>query len=126
MSTILLSALDPETVTVFESWRIMTPATRERLAILSAIGLVALLLLLWAALVRKKRRRRHSHHHSQHHSSRPAEVPEAPIVQEAPPPPVKRRRRRRSGRHHRPRNPTLAETGGLPPVRPEGPPELEP
>ena len=33
-----------------------------------------------------------------------------------------RRRKRRRRREHRPRNPTLAETGGLPPVRPEDQP----
>jgi hypothetical protein len=31
------------------------------------------------------------------------------------------RRRRRRRREHRPRNPTLAETGGLPPVRNQPP-----
>ena len=41
-------------------------------------------------------------------------------------PPEKRRRRRRSHHRHRPRNPTLAETGGLPPIRPEDPPEAKP
>lgn len=30
---------------------------------------------------------------------------------------------RRRRREHRPRNPTLAETGGLPPPRPEPPPQ---
>jgi hypothetical protein len=34
----------------------------------------------------------------------------------------RRRRRRRRRREHRPRNPTLAETGGLPPIRTEAPP----
>ena len=34
----------------------------------------------------------------------------------------RRRKRRRRRREHRPRNPTLAETGGLPPVRPEDQP----
>lgn len=33
-----------------------------------------------------------------------------------------KRRRRRRRRDHRPRNPTLAETGGLPPVRTGEPP----
>ena len=31
-------------------------------------------------------------------------------------------RKRKVRRHHRPRNPTLAETGGLPPPRPDGTP----
>ena len=71
-------------------------------------------------------RRRHSHHHSHQHSSAPAEAAEAPDEARRRSPPQKRRKRRRSRRRHRPRNPTLAETGGLPPVRPEGPPEPQP
>ena len=122
MSPILLAELDPDTAKALDSWQIMTPATRERLVIFSAIGVVALLLLLWAAFLRKKHRHRHSHHHGHHHSSRPAEVPAVAPVQDAVAPPVKRRRARRLRRRHRPRNPTLAETGGLPPVRPEHPP----
>jgi hypothetical protein len=31
-----------------------------------------------------------------------------------------RRKHRRRRRAHRPRNPTLAETGGLPPIKTEG------
>jgi hypothetical protein len=34
-----------------------------------------------------------------------------------------RRKWRRRRRDHRPRNPTLAETGGLPPIRQPRPPE---
>ncbi|MFM7103092.1 MAG: hypothetical protein ACKO3N_18225 [Verrucomicrobiota bacterium] len=37
-----------------------------------------------------------------------------------------RRQRRRKRRDSRPRNPTLAETGGLPPTRPEGVPPPPP
>ena len=37
---------------------------------------------------------------------------------------VREKKRRR--RHHCPRNPTLAETGGLPPPRRAGPPESPP
>ncbi len=38
----------------------------------------------------------------------------------------KRERKRRRRREHRPRNPTLAETGGLPPIRTERPPDGPP
>jgi hypothetical protein len=103
------------------SWESM----RERLIIFGAIGLVTLVLLLWAVLLRKKRRRRHSHHHWHHHTPTPVDVPVAPQNADAPAPPEKRRRRH-SRHRHRPRNPTLAETGGLPPVRVEIPPKDEP
>ena len=126
MNRVFLAAVDPETEKVLESWRIATPATRERLMILAATGLITVLLLLWAVLRRRKRRHRHSHHHSQHHSSRSGEVASGAKGDLAPARSGRRRRRRRSGRHHRPRNPTLAETGGLPPVRSESPPEAQP
>jgi hypothetical protein len=38
----------------------------------------------------------------------------------------RRKRRHRRRREHRPRNPTLAETGGLPPVRTGRPPDPYP
>jgi FtsZ-interacting cell division protein ZipA len=91
----------------------------EWLIIFGAIGLVTLLVLGWAAFLRKRHRHRHSHHHRHRHSSEPTEA-------DASVPPEKRRRRRRSHHRHRPLNPTLAETGGLPPIRPEEPPEPEP
>ena len=126
MSTIPLSLADVETQEILASWRITDPATLERIVIFGAIGLVTLLALLWAAFLRKKRRRRREHHHAPRHSSGPAEVPETSEDENAPSPPEKRHRRRRSRRRDRPRNPTLAETGGLPPIRPEGPPEPQP
>jgi hypothetical protein len=85
-----------------------------------------LLALTWAVFLRKRRRRRHEHHHAPHHSSTPAEVAETPAKEDAPAPPEKRRHRRHSRHRHRPRNPTLAETGGLPPIRPEGPSDVQP
>lgn len=106
-------------------WRLSNPAFRERLIIFGAIGLVTLLLLVWAAFVRSRRRRRHSHHHHHHHAQKPTEVPGASQNEDVPAPSEKRRRRH-SRHRHRPRNPTLAETGGLPPIRQENPPEAEP
>jgi type VI protein secretion system component VasK len=97
---------------------------RERFIIFGSIGLVTLLLLLWAVLVRKKRRRRHSHHHW-HHTPKPADAPATAQNEDASAPPEKRRRRH-SRHRHRPRNPSLAETGGLPPIRPDIPPKAEP
>ena len=126
MSTIPFFLADAQTQAVLASWRMSDPATRERLIIFGAIGLVTLLVLLWAILLRKKRRRRREHHHAPRHSSRPAEAAETSKDEGDPATPEKRRHRRRSGRRHRPRNPTLAETGGLPPVRSEGPPEVQP
>ena len=122
MSTLPILLADETTDAVLQSWRMSDPATRERLLIFGALGLVTLLILFWAVFLRKRRRRRQEHHHS----SKPAEVAQAPAEEDVASPSGKRRRRRRSGRSHRPRNPTLAETGGLPPIRLESPPESEP
>jgi type VI protein secretion system component VasK len=102
------------------SWRLTDPAMRERLLIFGAMGAVSLLVVLWAIFLRRKRKRRRKHHHS----SSPASAPELRQVPMATPEPEKHHRHRRSRRRHRPRNPTLAETGGLPPIRPDEP--LEP
>ena len=118
MSTIPFFLADEGTEEVLKAWRISDPATRERVIIFGAIGLVTVLVLLWAMFLRRKRRRRREHHHAHRHSSGPAEVPESSKDESALAPPEKRRHRRRSGHRHLPRNPTLAETGGLPPIRP--------
>jgi hypothetical protein len=123
MTTIPILLADEVTAAVATSWRMSDPAVRERILIFGAIGLVTFLILLWAVFIRKKRRRRHDHYHSQHHASGPAEAGETPAREDVPAPREKRRRRRRSGHKHHPRNPTLAETGGLPPIRTEGPPQ---
>ncbi len=116
---------DEEVDTVLSSWSLTNPSTREAIIIFGAIGLVTILVLIWAIYFRK-RRRRHSHHHSHHHSSEPTQSPEAPVVEApaTPSPHHHRRRHRRRGR--RTLNPTLAQTGGLPPLRTESPPEPRP
>ena len=106
--------MEPEYVVA--SWRKMEPGTREGLLIFSALVLVILLVVIWAVYFRKPPRRRHHHHHS-HASTREPKLSET--EQDALSRKPRKWRRRR--REHRPRNPTLAETGGLPPVRPQGP-----
>jgi FtsZ-interacting cell division protein ZipA len=111
--------------TIMASWRSQGSAVRGIILVVGAIGLVMLLVLTWAVFFRKRRRRR-KYHHEHHHSSRPDEVPEVLKDEEFPSPHERRRHRRHSRHKHRPRNPTLAETGGLPPIRPQGPPEPQP
>lgn len=73
---------------------------------------------------RRRRQRPHRDHHHRPHrkesggTSTDATSPAAG----SQPGDGKRSRRRRRRRDHRPRNPTLAETGGLPPVRKDPPP----
>ena len=124
MSSILFSQVAVDANQVLASWR-FDSVTREWFIILSAIGLVTLLALGWAIFLRKRHRHRHSHHHRHRHSSEPTETQMAP-TDAAAAPPEKRRHRRRHRHRHRPRNPTLAETGGLPPIRPEDTPPPQP
>ena len=120
MSTIQLSLAEVETEEVLASWRFLNPTTHEGLIIFSAIGLVTLLVVLTVMFLRKQRHRRRGHHHASRPAAKPIDATEASLDEESPALPEKpRRRRRRTGRIHRPRNPTLAETGGLPPIRPE-------
>jgi type II secretory pathway component PulM len=106
-------AQDDDMVQVMAYWQKMTPGTQDGIIIFGAMFLVAFLALIWAIFIRKPaHRRRH------HHAHKSAERTAAP-VEEAPSP--KRRKWRKQRREHRPINPTLAQTGGLPPVRAEGP-----
>jgi FtsZ-interacting cell division protein ZipA len=95
-----------------------SPAMRETFIVIGAVLLVAVGLLLWASVAYKRRRRRSSSHR-QHHEQKSAGKASADSAETRQTSHSRRRRRRRE---HRPRNPTLAETGGLPPVRTEGPP----
>ena len=93
-------------------------------AFLLIIGIFA-----WAAFYRKPGSGSHRHH--RHHRHHRQDLPPLTARPGQPPPgqvPSGRRRRRRRRRHSDlPRNPTLAETGGLPPRRTdETPPPASP
>lgn len=87
---------------------------------------IMLLIMLVAGLIgfgfyRWGRHRRSHRHRHRHHASRDSSKAEESDDSEDGESHGKRRRRRRR-REHRPRNPTLSETGGLPPMRGDGPP----
>src|SRR5437879_5235343 len=90
-------------------WRTMTPAARDRVVILSALALVTLLLVIWAVVFRKRKPDSHSHSHYEYPRANDGDADAKSH---------KRRKWRRQRRPHRPLNPTLAQTGGLPPIRP--------
>ena len=90
--------------------RFILPALRERMVLLVSILVVAVVVLIWLWLSAKARRRAaRREDRRQRRRSYNRQTP----VEDRPPVPSGRRRRRK----HRPRNPTLAETGGLPPMR---------
>lgn len=80
-----------------------------------ALGLV---LLFWARHYVKSRQRHHHHHDHDRKSASQSAL--APADQDSGEDHHHhRRRRRKRRREHRPRNPTLSETGGLPATKPE-------
>ena len=123
MSMIPFLLADVEVEDVLAQWKTWSPSARERLIVFTAIALITVPVLVWAVFVRKARRRQRSRRHSHHHSHEPAENVAPAEGDNVTTQPRKRRKWRRPRREHRPRNPTLAETGGLPPVRRGGPPE---
>ena len=105
------------------AWRLMGLTLKELLLLLGALALVTLLVVLWAVYLRKRpREHSHRHHHHRHHSHDDIESVSTSVNGDPDSTGEKRyRRKRRRRREHRPRNPTLAETGGLPPLRTERP-----
>jgi hypothetical protein len=101
----------------------MSSVLKERLIVLGAVMVVLLIVLAWAVLFRRKRlraARRSDRRHRRQSFARNAAKGMSEIKKLATENPPGRRRR------HRPRNPTLAETGGLPPVREATPPPRTP
>ena len=90
---------------------------RDILLIIGVALIVGLILFMWVYLTHKSR-----HQSSGHQLSRPIYRAEK-ISPEVASRRVKTRKKRRRHPDNLPRNPTLGETGGLPPLRPEEPPE---
>jgi hypothetical protein len=108
----LLAALDENDQLLLKN--LGRSGTSQITIIFGALGLVVVLLFLFVFVFRK----RFLHKRKRHHHHRQASAPEASEGLHA-----KRRRWRRPRREHRPLNPTLAQTRGLPPVRdPDTPP----
>ena len=103
------------------SWQKMGATTRDALLIFGALAVVTLILVIWAAFIRRKKKRGHSSHHGHNHADERT-MPSGAVEGESSNSQPKRRKWRRRRRDHRPRNPTLAETGGLPPLRTDEPP----
>jgi type VI protein secretion system component VasK len=98
----------------------LSPNAIQRWIVIGAIGFVVLSAFVWAAFIRKRRRRR-KHHHHRRSFAKSAAKGMSEITRHV----HERQRRRRS--RQRTRNPTLAETGGLPPPRADEPvPQTQP
>ena len=95
----------------------ISAAAKERFIVLGAMTLVVLAVFIWVAFVREKPRRRSSRVHRHRRSVIKSTMEGMAEVKR-----VLRTREHRRRQEHRPRNPTLAETGGLPPTRSDGAP----
>jgi hypothetical protein len=114
---LFLAELSADTSTAL--WAKLLGLLREHLSLAGTLSAVILLAVVWVAFLYKDGRR-HSHHHSHHHSHQHGLEPADRDGEDASEP-HKHRKWRRRRREHRPRNPTLAETGGLPPLRRDPP-----
>jgi hypothetical protein len=105
--SLLLAQIDPKDSLVPDLQK--TSGSRGGLIFLfAAVGIVTLLIVVWAIFVRKR----------PDDSSRRYSYPSRSVLADGPP--VEHSSRRRRRRRRRPRNPTLAQTGGLPPIRADG------
>ena len=96
----------------------ISPAWEDVFIVLGVLVLVTLAVLLWALIFSARgRRHRHRHHHHHHKNYREELKKTAGGIKEM----IQQRQHHHRHDHH-PRNPTLAETGGLPPIRGEKPP----
>jgi hypothetical protein len=95
-------------------WSKLSESAREHVTLFGTIAGVVAFLLLWALFIRERRREQPRYHYP--HPPSPGQAQSGEGTRSH------RRKWRRRRRGHRPRNPTLAETGGLPPIRSEDPP----
>ena len=108
-------AVHDMTATAATQW--MPSATLEALSLLGALILVTAVSTIGIVFLRKRRRASSSRHH---HSRRVAQRDSFKSEEQHFSAPRRQKLRRRHER--RSRNPTLAETGGLPPLRQDSPP----
>ncbi len=85
--------------------------------LIGAISVVTVAILIWAIFIRKPGRERPRSYHYPSPSNAESESRNGGNGSSG----HHGRRRKRRRRSHRPRNPTLSETGGLPPVREDVP-----
>jgi hypothetical protein len=102
---------------LFGSFDPASSAVRERLILLGVVLLAATVTIVGVILRRRLGRRRsrrygHSRHRRRYHHTETGGAEIEQMISEKP---------HRHRREHRPRNPTLAETGGLPPLRSDAP-----
>jgi FtsZ-interacting cell division protein ZipA len=100
----------------------MSPGVMNILIMLGILALVSLIAFFWAFAVRRRKDRIRKHHHHHHHRKGYREQLQQNVggLKEL------FQQHRHHHRQHRSPNPTLAQTGGLPPIRETGKPPSPP
>jgi hypothetical protein len=122
ISPVLLAGVNADNAV--REWTPSSSSTIEGVVIFGSLILVTLIVFGWVVFFRTRGHRRHSHSHR--HSPGPAaNAPAAGSPGKKSFWRARRQHRRRHGEDEPlPRNPTLAEERGLPPVRKDGQPPL--
>ncbi|HSU53565.1 MAG TPA: hypothetical protein VLT36_05870 [Candidatus Dormibacteraeota bacterium] len=111
----IIAQLEP--VDVESAWRRLGPARAGFVTLVGAISIVVLVVIIWALFIRKPsedRPRRYKYPRPDKASANGQSKSSENSGDSSGEQPRRKRRRRRGHRHL---NPTLAEAGGLPPVR---------
>ena len=113
----ILAAGEPFTEQVRRATQGSGLSSRDLLLGILASSLLALMLFIWAYLRFQKKRQKAEARDFGRLTSQSTSRSSSDDDDESP-----KRKRRRRRRAHRPRNPSLQQTGGLPPPRPEDQP----
>lgn len=114
-SCFILAQEELDLSTALSAWQNMDEDLRNQLVLLMLFVVLAVGALVWAAFYRKSKSRRVRIRRPHTWQSEPGETRSSRRQRH-------RERQRRSAHPRSPKNPTLAETGGLPPRRPEDQP----
>ena len=115
MSHLTFAVLRPDLERLVRPLEVSGPPSRERWIILAAIAVVVVGLICWATFIRKRPRPRRGHIKRDRYSFRKSFGAGWADLKRI----MALRQRERKRLRRRPRNPTRAEVGGLPPARDE-------
>ena len=118
MSKLYLMLADAEISEIFDAQKSFADnRLKELLITFGALALAVVVAVIWAILYSQKKKKKKHPKHRHHRDRKETAASSASVAVKAPVENESRSRKRRRRRPHRPLNPTLAQTGGLPPLR---------